>query len=501
MKFASYSNRIGGFASVNTGEIRHCYSDAKIKHEGNVAGFVFENTGKIETSFAQKRTEGKENCGCFYVKNKGVVENSGFLRAEGKKKSADEKFVDKNMLLEYKKLEEIFDKFGLDGAWIRPSGSTETLSLNTELAVLDTNGKDVVEISSADQLMQIAASIAGGDADAASAHYKLTKNIKLGGKKWIPIGLSETNPFTGSFDGAGFTVSGFKIKSKGLEVAGFFGHVKGGAIANLTLDCVIDAKDGALTGGMCADNDGKIVNCHVVAKLAADRSCGGFVGKNAGEIERCSFVGKVSKPIPIILFFLPLIGLLLALLIIALILLSKRWGASPYVPEVIDPNQRPVIDHGTYDPPPAGSERISIEMNQEAYFNVKTQVGLIDFVNPKRGTRNLVVRIRISDAELLNKIGKTGRTEKEQAALEADPNYNPANSYQELFRSGLLEIGYALDAAKLSALPDGTTLPVGDYEMLVVVDAYDPETNEKSVMKTQLPITIHMVESAEKPQE
>ena len=82
--------------------------------------------------------------------------------------------------------------------------------------------------------------------------------------------------------------------------------------------------------------------------------------------------------------------------------------------------------------------------------------------------------------------------------MDADPNYKPASTYQELFRSGLLEIGYALDAAKFSALPDGTTLPVGNYDMLVVVDAYDPETHEKSVMKTQLPIVIHMVESAEK---
>ena len=499
MKFSAYSNRIGGFASVNTGTIKNCYSDAKTKHDTNLSGFVFENTGTVSCSFAQKRTQGKENYGCFYIKNKGNVENSGFLIHADKKKPCDEKYKDYDMVLAYGDIEEIFQKCNLEGVWERPTGKSESITLTNERISLDTltMNDETIEISSADQLMQISAAIASGDVDAANASYKLTANIKLGGKKWIPIGLSDTTPFTGVFDGAGYTISGFKIKSKGLEAAGFFGNIQGGTVANLTLDCVVDAKDGVLTGAMCANNAGEIINCHVRAKVYADRTCGGFVGKNAGEIERCSFIGKVVKPIPIILFLLPFIGVMLALLIIALILLWNRFQKTPYQPEVIDPNQRPVIDNNTYDPPPAGSERISIEMNQEAWFSVEHQVGLIDFVNPKRGTRNLLIHIQISDAELLRVVGKTGRSAEEQAKLDADPNYDPAKTYQELFRSGLLQIGYALDAAKLSALPDGTTLPVGDYEMLVVVDAYDPVTNEKAVMKTQLPITIHIVESAQ----
>lgn len=497
MKISSYSNRIGGFAAVNTGIIRNCYSDAKVKHDKNVAGFVFENTGEVYTSLAQKQANGKESIGCFYVKNKGTIAGSGYLLPSKKKKSLSDKFVDPEHLLAYEKITDLFRELNLENPWIEPKDDDSRIELDDSLVVFDTVDRDFIEIEDAKQLMEISAAIADGDTDAANACYKLTKNIKLGGKEWIPFGLSEATPFTGIFDGAGYVISGFKIKSKGLEAAGFFGHIKGASVFNLTIDCVVDARDGMLTGGMCADNDcGTIVNCRVLAKIHADKICGGFVGKNAGVIERCVFIGKLSKAVPIIFFFLPFIGLLLLLLIIAILLLMRRFGESPYVPEVIDPNQRPVVDTGTYAPPPAGSERISIEMNQEAYFNVATQVGLIDFVNPKRGTKNLVVRIQISDAELLETIGRTGRTAEEQAKLDANPNYNPEAVYQELFRSGLLEIGYALDAAKLAALPDGTTLPVGDYDMLVVVDAYDPETNEKSVMKTQLPIVIHMVESA-----
>ena len=47
MKISSYSNRIGGFVAENTGIIRNCYSDAKVKHDRNVAGFVYENAGTI----------------------------------------------------------------------------------------------------------------------------------------------------------------------------------------------------------------------------------------------------------------------------------------------------------------------------------------------------------------------------------------------------------------------------------------------------------------------
>ena len=199
------------------------------------------------------------------------------------------------MVLAYGDIEEIFQKCNLEGVWERPTGKSESITLTNERISLDTltMNDETIEISSADQLMQISAAIASGDVDAANASYKLTANIKLGGKKWIPIGLSDTTPFTGVFDGAGYTISGFKIKSKGLEAAGFFGNIQGGTVANLTLDCVVDAKDGVLTGAMCANNAGEIINCHVRAKVYADRTCGGFVGKNAGEIERCSFIGKV----------------------------------------------------------------------------------------------------------------------------------------------------------------------------------------------------------------
>ena len=498
MKISSYANRIGGFASQNAGVIRDCYTEAKLKFDGNAAGFVFENQGKIERAIAMGTIKGKENIGGFLCKNKSAIKDSAWLLQKGK--PIPQNIVDAEFMLEYEKAIEVFEALHLNVAWKTPKAEDTKLEIRGFKTTFDEviAGKTVTEISTAEELFRLAADIANGDTDAAAGCYRLTANINLKGKKWLPIGISETTPFTGVFDGAGYKISNFRLCSDKLEFAGFFGCVKGAHIGNLTLDCVVNAKGGSITGTMCAINDrGLISNCHVVAKVSAEKCCGGFVGKNVGTIERSSFVGAVVAGIPPILFILPIAGLLGLIFLIGLILLLLRWNSSPYGPEIIDPNQKPIVDQGEVTPPPAGSNRISFELNQTVYINVATQVGIINYVNPNRSTQDVVISILVSDAELLRVIGKTGRTAEDQAALEAQEGYDPATSYQELFRSGRLQIGYQLEATKLGALADGTYLPVGQYEMIVAIDAYDPKTNEKAVVNAQAPITVFVVESAQ----
>ena len=64
--------------------------------------------------------------------------------------------------------------------------------------------------------------------------FTLTEDIDLSGEEWIPIG-TEDNPFTGTFDGAGHTISNMNISSEG-KYGALFNYVGGGAtIKNLTL--------------------------------------------------------------------------------------------------------------------------------------------------------------------------------------------------------------------------------------------------------------------------
>ena len=267
---------------------------------------------------------------------------------------------------------------------------------------------------------------------------------------------------------------------------------------NLTLDCVIKAAGGDVTGGMCGTNNGgTFLNCRVIARMNAEKCCGGFVGNNMGSIERCCFIGKITPVIPILLWLLPTVGAIFLLLIIGLIILILNLNKSPYTPTVIDPNSKPVIDNSPVTPPPAGSSRISIECNQEVYVDEISQTGIIQYVNPKRSTQDVEICIKVSDAELIRTIGKTGRSAADQAKLEASAGYDPKTTYQVLYRSGRLKIGYMLELCQFIALPDGTKLPAGDYEMIVGVEAFDPETYEKAVVNAQAPISVHIIGSSE----
>ena len=137
-----------------------------------------------------------------------------------------------------------------------------------------------------------------------SAHYKLTKNINLSGKNWTPVGFyspdTETNhEFSGTFDGAGFTISNFNIISshtndKKYSCFGFFGFVKNATLTNIKLsNFTIDASVvddqvcvGGLVGRVEATNkkvNSTIDNCHVSgAKIKLDCNYrlfgGGLIG-------------------------------------------------------------------------------------------------------------------------------------------------------------------------------------------------------------------------------
>ena len=63
--------------------------------------------------------------------------------------------------------------------------------------------------------------------------YILLNDIDLGGAEWTPIGTS-SSPFTGEFNGNGYTVSNFKITT-GRAYVGLFGYNEG-VIKNLGVE-------------------------------------------------------------------------------------------------------------------------------------------------------------------------------------------------------------------------------------------------------------------------
>jgi hypothetical protein len=144
-----------------------------------------------------------------------------------------------------------------------------------------------------------------------SAHYRLGNNIELtnylrsggagyakwGTQGWGPIGGS----FIGSFDGAGFIITGLWINYPAgyFRNSGLFDIVSGGSVKNLGLelaDAGIRGSGASSIGGIAASvwNGGSITNCYVTGDV---RSNGGStfnsvgVGGIAGDVgSNCSVI-------------------------------------------------------------------------------------------------------------------------------------------------------------------------------------------------------------------
>lgn len=127
-------------------------------------------------------------------------------------------------------------------------------------------------------------------------YFELTKSIDLEGdadNQWTAIGTS-SNPFTGHFNGGGYTISGIYIDNE-LNHQGFFGCVgEDGIVKNLSVDGSISASSS--TGGVVSWNEGTISNCWNIGDVnSTGNYIGGVVGINYyGTIINCYNTGSVS---------------------------------------------------------------------------------------------------------------------------------------------------------------------------------------------------------------
>ena len=106
------------------------------------------------------------------------------------------------------------------------------VALMLSLFVFAASAVDFIEIGDADGFMAL---MNAEDEATLNCNYKLIADIDLTGiKDQTPIGTREV-PFTGIFDGNGFTVKGIDITSF-LTETGLFGGTKGATVQNLTVE-------------------------------------------------------------------------------------------------------------------------------------------------------------------------------------------------------------------------------------------------------------------------
>ena len=148
---------------------------------------------------------------------------------------------------------------------------------------------------------------------------KETENLN-DGAGFLPVG-NEFNPFNGSFDGRGHTITGLSIDRGSTKFIGLFGYVLGGRIGNVVLSDVnitgytftgplvgnlysgaVDncSASGTVRGtdysgaGLVGWNSGSISNSSSHCTVTGYQYTGGLVGTNGGTIFNCYVTGEVA---------------------------------------------------------------------------------------------------------------------------------------------------------------------------------------------------------------
>lgn len=165
---------------------------------------------------------------------------------------------------------------------------------------------DPYQIGNADQLMWFAAKVNSSTKKSTSdLCAKLTSDIDLTGKDWMPIGQA-TNTYSdyvaygGTFDGGGHMVSGLAINNAKTYQA-LFGYVKGGTIQDLTVKGSVrtSATGSTYAAGIVSyGNPVTIKNCTNEVDVTA--SAKGYAAGvcayviNGSKLESCTNKGTIS---------------------------------------------------------------------------------------------------------------------------------------------------------------------------------------------------------------
>ena len=143
-----------------------------------------------------------------------------------------------------------------------------------------------------------------------SAYYQLATDIDLtdylasggagfakwGDSGWEPIG-DNSNPFTGSFDGAGYKIIGLWMDRGGSNYSGLFGCTENAAIKLVGVEIAnAGISSGSFVGGLAgAIYNSTITNSYVKGNVTGSWHIGGLAGQSYGStIDNCYTTGNVS---------------------------------------------------------------------------------------------------------------------------------------------------------------------------------------------------------------
>ena len=124
----------------------------------------------------------------------------------------------------------------------------------------------------------------------------LDTDLTLTGE-WTPIG-TESQPYTGTFNGKDKTITGLTVNQEGTNYVGLIGYLgSGGKVQNVVLEGVQITSDNSsgYAGGVAGDSWGTIENCSVSGSVNGTTFVGGVVGSQwGGSITGCNSSATVK---------------------------------------------------------------------------------------------------------------------------------------------------------------------------------------------------------------
>ena len=303
-----HTGTFGGVVGCALGDVSNCYATGIVKGEfsiGGIAGQAYGDTYAHATISGCMALNTSVESNPFYsigrvagITGQESVLNDNYawdgMRVNGQKIPEGQQSVENGTDLTYDDtngLSRQFETiFGGNSAWTYTENGLPTLknvggTQSSDLPVWMTSQNKVYIYTAAD-LAQLATDVNGGNRMSGKT-VLLMNDIDLSGyPNWTPIGTFTPNspqanyPFSGVFDGQGYSITGLKM-SGNEDAKGLFGYTYSGAIRNVVIrNPEIEGKDqvGALVGYQAYSNQG-IKNCAVIGGKIQGRShVGGLVG-------------------------------------------------------------------------------------------------------------------------------------------------------------------------------------------------------------------------------
>ena len=182
-----------------------------------------------------------------------------------------------------------------DAEWKAGEEYTYTVSLAAAKDPGYTVSEDgkTYNVTSADGLKNVAELVNGGKTD---INITLDTDLTLTGE-WTPIG-TESQPYTGTFNGKDKTITGLTVNQEGTNYVGLIGYLgSGGKVQNVVLEGVQITSDNSsgYAGGVAGDSWGTIENCSVSGSVSGTTFVGGVVGSQwGGSITGCNSSATVK---------------------------------------------------------------------------------------------------------------------------------------------------------------------------------------------------------------